>query len=113
MGATTPGGEKYLDKPSKGGRIFLDKPPRGGRNILDLVNFFNVPKTQFFHILWVFWALLFIFSQRGGAKNKIVCLNTRSFARDIRICGWCGPHLINNESSLIACCMCFILKFSV
>ena len=45
-------------------------------------------RTQFFHVLWVFWALLNFWSKG-------------SFARDTRICGWCGPHPINNDTSLI------------
>ena len=65
---TREGGAKFWMLPEGGGRKILDFARRGGRKILDLINFFfNVPKTQFFHVLGVFWAL-FIFWSKGGRK---------------------------------------------
>ena len=68
IGRPAKGGRKILDVSRRGGAKFWTSPEGGGRKILDLINFFfNVPKTQFFHVLGVFWAL-FIFWSKGGRK---------------------------------------------
>ena len=52
----------------KGVNNFGPPPKGGGRKILDLMNFsFNVPKTQFFHVLGGIWGT-FHFLVQGGAK---------------------------------------------
>ena len=67
-GGHTTRGAKNFGRVAKGGKIFLDKPPRGANNFGLGQFFFNVPKTQFFHVLWVFWALLIFWSKGGGEK---------------------------------------------
>ena len=59
-GGAPPGGRTTLDVLRMGGELFWTSR-QGGANI------FGLPKTQFFHVLWVFWALL-IFVKWGGAK---------------------------------------------
>ena len=50
-GGAPPGGRTTLDVLRMGGELFWTSR-QGGANI------FGLPKTQFFHVLWVFWALL-------------------------------------------------------
>ena len=52
--STRKGGATNFGQLPKGGRKILDFPRRGGEKFLDLINFFNVPKTWFFHVLGYF-----------------------------------------------------------
>ena len=62
------GGRKILDVSRRGGAKNFGLPQKGGaKNFRVDQFFFNVPKTQFFHVLGVFWAL-FIFWSKGGKK---------------------------------------------
>ena len=61
------GGNRNLTT-CEGGRKILDASRKGGRKMLDLISFFNVPKTQLFHVLGYFGHFSF-FVQVGGTKN--------------------------------------------
>ena len=68
IGQPVKGGRKILDVSRRGGAKFWTSPEGGGAKNFRLDQFFfNVPKTQFFHVLGVFWAL-FIFWSKGGKK---------------------------------------------
>ena len=67
IGRPAKGGRKILDVSRRGGAKFWTSPEGGAKNFRLDQFFFNVPKTQFFHVLGVFWAL-FIFWSKGGRK---------------------------------------------
>ena len=53
---------RILDASQRGGAKIFGQAAKGGENFWTWSIFFNVPKTQFFHVLWVFWALLIFWS---------------------------------------------------
>ena len=67
IGRPANGGRKILDACRRGGEKFWTSPEGGAKNFRLDDFFFNVPKTQFFQVFWVFWAL-FIFWSKGGRK---------------------------------------------
>ena len=76
----------------KGVNNFGPPPKGGGRKILDLMNFsFNVPKTQFFHVLGVVVLSIYIVLSE---KNEMI----RKSYGDFRTLP--PPQPINNEASL-------------
>ena len=101
------GGRKILDVSRRGGAKFWTSPEGGAKNFRLDQFFFNVPKTQFFHVLGVFWAL-FIFwskggrkildaSRRGGAKNFRRVLKGRKIFRQSIISDSLGAKLVCSE----------------
>ena len=67
IGRPVKGGRKILDVSRRGAKNFGLPQKGGAKNFRVDQFFFNVPKTQFFHVLGVFWAL-FIFWSKGGKK---------------------------------------------
>ena len=61
------GGNRNLTT-CEGGRKILDASRKGGRKMLDLISFFNVPKTQLFHVLGYFGHFSFFVQVGGGRK---------------------------------------------
>ena len=63
------GATNFGQLPKGGGATNFGLPPKGGggQKISDLINFFNVPKTSFFHVLGYFGHFsFFIFWSWGG-----------------------------------------------
>ena len=85
------GGRKNLDASRRGAENFGRVAKGGAKNFGLGQFFFNVSKRQFFHVLWVFWALL-IFWSKGGENfghianeggGKFWTVNYFGFLRDV------------------------------
>ena len=72
-GQQSTGGQPKSDDMRRGAQNFRRFPKGGGRKMLDLISFFNVPKTQLFHVLGYFGHFSFFVQVGGGEKFQMRC----------------------------------------